>query len=120
MADIVRRQHRIAPEDVALQYSWKRPGDAAVRRKAPARLTKIRCNAVELPPADCHLVSVCRIHRNRWFVGCVAGNVVSVLVNIDLITGEGAVLRDHGIRAPVPPDEHRRIALPFEWLSKKR
>src|SRR4051812_43068845 len=87
-------EHGVAAEVIA-KHTGERPGRATIAGVAIAGLPEIRANVVELSPADAHLVAVCWIHRNRWLVRRVLGDVLAVAVNVHLVTGKGAVLRDH-------------------------
>ena len=73
-------------------------------------------DAVELPPADCHLVAIGRINRNRGLVRRVAENVVATCIDIRLVTGEHAELRDHARRSLYFSRRRRRHVVFFERL----
>jgi hypothetical protein len=69
--------------------------NAAIGRVTPPALSKVGGNVVELSPGDCHLVAICGINRNSALVRSVANNVLAILIDVDLVTGEHAELRDH-------------------------
>src|SRR5256885_15450901 len=109
MANVVRRQHRIAPEDIVLEEPRKGQRHSAVIGKGPAGLAEIRTHTIELSPADRHFVAICEIDRDRWLVRGVARDVLAVAIDVYLVTGERTVLRNSPLRYVRSPDKHRRI-----------
>src|SRR2546423_13543520 len=121
MAKVVRRQHRIAPEDIVLEDARKGPRHSAVIGKGPAGLAEIRTHAIELSPADRHFIAICEIDRDRWLVRGVARDVLAVAIDVYLVTGERTVLRNSPLRYIRSPDKHRRILVALnECLGRKR
>src|SRR5438034_9763314 len=59
-AGLIRVQHRVAAENVVFQDAREIPCYAGIGGVSPAGLPKVGQNAVELPPAYCHLVAVGR------------------------------------------------------------
>ena len=106
MPGIIRAQDRVAAKDVVFQDAGKSPPAPAITGICPARLPEIGSNTVKLPPSDGHAVVIGRIHANGRFVRGIISNVVAVGIDVDLVTGEGAELRDHpaGAFAPVNVD----------------
>ena len=80
LAGVVGDEHRVAPENVVLENAGEGPGRAAVAGVGPAGLAKVGRDAVELPPADRHLVVVGRIDADRRLVSGVAGDVLTVRI----------------------------------------
>jgi len=95
MPGIVRAQDRVAAKDVVLQNAGESPRSPAIAGVCPARLPEVGSNTVKLAPADGHAVVIGRIDANGRFVRGVISNVVAVGIDVDLVTGEGAELRDH-------------------------
>ncbi len=120
LPDLVRLCHRIAAEDVILQNTRERPMNAAIRRVTPPALSKVRGNVIELSPGDCHLVAICGINRNRALVRSVANDVLAILIDVDLVTGEHAELRDHSWGSLHFRGGSRRIIILLQWLAKRR
>src|SRR2546423_3944084 len=121
MAKVVRRQHRIAPEDIVLEDARKGPRHSAAIGKGPAGLAEIRTHAIELSPADRHFIAICEIDRDRWLVRGVARDVLAVATDVYLVTGERTVLRNSPLRYIRSPDKHRRILVALnECLGRKR
>ena len=83
--------YRIATEDVVLQDPGKRPVHTAIGSITPAALPEVGGNIIELPPDDCHLVSICWVNGNRTFVSSVAEYILAVLIDIRLITDEPVI-----------------------------
>ena len=106
MPGIIGGQDRVAAKDVVLQNAGESPRSPAITGVGPARLSKIGSNTVKLAPADSHAVVIGGIHANGRFVCGIISNVVAVGIDVDLVTGEGAELRDHpaGGFAPVNVD----------------
>ena len=98
LTDLIGLCYRIAAEDAVLQDAGECPMHAGVGGITPATLPEIRSNIVELPPGNCHPVRVRWINGNRTFVSSVAENILAVLIDVDLVTGEYAELRDHSWR----------------------
>ena len=95
---VIGVQDRVAAEDVVLENAGEGPGRAAIAGVSIAGLPEVGSNAVELPPTDYHPVVVCWVDGDRWLVRGVAGDVLAARIDVNLITGEGAVLRDHSRR----------------------
>ena len=88
------------------------PCQAGIRGITIAGLTEVRVDAIKLPPADGDFVAIRRINGNRRLIRCVTHDVVPLCINIHLITGEDAELRDHARRTlqPVGAQGRRRHA----------
>src|SRR4051812_48863580 len=114
MAGVVRREHGIAAKNIALEDAGKSPGQATVVSKSPAGLAEIGVHAVELSPANRHLIAIGRIDGDRRLVGRVSRDVLSVTVDIDLVTGERTVLRNLAVGYARSPDKHGGIARTFQ------
>jgi hypothetical protein len=95
LTDLIGLCYRIAAEDIVLQDAGECPMHAAIGGVTPATLPEVRGNIVELPPGDCHPVRVRWVNGNRTFVSSVANDVLAILIDVDLVTGEHAELRDH-------------------------
>ena len=65
--------------------------NAAIGGITPAALPEVGGNIIELPPDDCHLVSICWVNGNRTFVSGIAEDVLAVLIDIRLITDEPVI-----------------------------
>ena len=85
----------IAAENSGFENTWEGPVHAGIGCIAPAALPEVGLNAVELPPTNCHLVTVGWIDCNRGFVRGVAKNVVATCIDIGLITGKHTERRNH-------------------------
>ena len=92
--------------------------NAAISGEAPAALPEVRLNAIKLPPADCYLVAIRRIHCNRRFVRGVPDDVVPLRIDVDLIAGEGPKWRNHPWRRLQPVDIGRRHVEFFQGLVR--
>ena len=79
---IIGAKHRVAAEDIVLEHAGEGPGRAAIVGVAPAGLPEVGSNAVELPPADRHLVAVGRVHRDRRLVRGVAGDILAAALTL--------------------------------------
>ena len=103
MPGIIRAQDGVAAKDIVFQDAGKSPGGPGITGVCPARLSKIGSNTVKLPPSDGHAVVIGRIHANGRFVRGIVGDVIAVRIDVYLVAGEGAELRDHpgGGLAPV-------------------
>jgi hypothetical protein len=95
LTDLIRLCYRIAAEHVVLQDAGKCPMHAGIGGVTPAPLPEVRGHIVELPPGNCHLVAIGRINRNRALVRSIANDVLAILIDVDLVTGEQAELEDH-------------------------
>ena len=91
-------QHRIAAENVVLQNAWKMPRETGVRAVTIAALAEVRCPSVKLPPADGDLIAICRVNCDRRLVRGVTDDVVTVRIDVHLITDESGVGRNHSRR----------------------
>ncbi len=92
--------------------------NAAISGEAPAALPEVRLNAIKLPPADCYLVAIRRIHCNRRFVRGVPDDVVPLRIDVDLIAGEGPKRRDHAWPTLQPVNKRRRVIVFFQRLVR--
>ena len=90
----------IAAKDVVLEYTWKRPRQAAVVGVSIAALPKVGRDTIELPPADHHPVVIVRVDRDRGLVSGVTGDIHPVRINVDLVTRETVKYRYHSGRKP--------------------
>ena len=95
MPGIIRAQDWVAAKDVVLQDAGKSPCGPAITRVCPARLPEIGSNTIKLPPSDDHAVVIGRIHANGRFVRGIISNVIAVGIDVYLVAGEGAELRNH-------------------------
>jgi len=95
LTDLIGLCYRIAAEHVVLQDAGKCPMHAGIGGITPATLPEVRGDIVELPPANCHLVAIGRINRNRALVRSIANNVLAILIDVDLVTCEHAKHRNH-------------------------
>src|SRR5215510_11221655 len=109
MPGIIRAQDRVAAKDVVFQDAGESPGRPAITSVCPPRLSEIGSNTVELAPADGHAVVIGRIHANGRFIRGVISNVVAVGIDVCLVTGEGAELRDHPGAGFAPVNVDRSI-----------
>src|SRR5437762_7255888 len=109
MSDVVRSQDWVAPENIVLEDVRKCPRRATVTGKSPASLAKVRVHAVELPPSDRHLVMVGGIDCDRGFVCRIAGNILAVVIDVDLITDESPLPGSLRLGDAGSPDEHGRV-----------
>ena len=91
----VGMQYRVAAEDTGFQHAREGPGRATVGGEAPATLTEVRANVVELAPTDRHLVQVERVNRYRWLVRGVVEDIHALCIDVHLNAGERRELRDH-------------------------
>ena len=91
MPDLIGLCYRVAAENVVLQNSGEMPGQAGIGGIAPTALPEVGGDIIELPPGNCHLVRVRRVNRNRTFVSRVAEDIVSVCIDVDLVTDEPVV-----------------------------
>ena len=115
LPDLVGLCHGIAAEHVVLQNAGECPMHAGIGGITPAALSKVGGNIVELSPGDCHLVAVCGINRNGALVRSVTNNVLAILIDVDLVTGEQAELRDHSWGS-LRCRESRRVIILLQWL----
>jgi hypothetical protein len=90
LTDLIGLCYRIAAEDAVLQDTGECPMHAAIGGITPATLPEVRGDIVELPPGNCHPVRVRWINGNRTFVSSVTKNILAVLIDVDLVTGERA------------------------------
>ena len=113
-------RHRIAAKDIIFQDAGERPVHAAVGGITPTGLPEVGLNTVELSPADHHLVEICRINRNRGLVRSVPEDIVAIRIDIRLVTGEHAELRDHSRRSLYRSRRSRWVIVFLERLSERR
>ena len=92
---------------------------AAVSGITPAALPEVGANVVELSPADCHLAEIGRVNGNSAFVRGVADNILAVLIDVNLITGEYVKLRDHSRRGFHFLRRRRRVIVYFQRLIQR-
>ncbi|PYK55064.1 MAG: hypothetical protein DME48_05865 [Verrucomicrobia bacterium] len=85
---LIRLCHWIATENIILQNTWKRPSGSAIGGIPPAALSKVGVDIIELPPGDRHLIAVCRVNGNSAFVGSIADDVLTIGINVYLVTHE--------------------------------
>src|SRR5690349_8072250 len=106
MPGIIRAQDRVAAKDIVLQDAGESPRGPAITGVCPPRLSKIGRNTIKLPPSDGHAIVIGGIHANGRFVRSIISNVIAVGIDVYLVAGEGAELRDHpgGGFAPVNVD----------------
>ena len=69
--------------------------DAGIRGVTIAGLPEVGRPGVKLSPADRDLVAICRVNCDGRLVRGVADDVVSILIDIHLVTHEAAIRRDH-------------------------
>ena len=119
VTDLIRLYYRIATKHVVLQDTGKRPCEAGIGSITPAALSEVGGNIVELPPADRHLVAICGVNRNRALVRSVTEDVLAILIDVGLITGEYAKLRDHLGRSRHLSRSRRRVIGFLDVLSKR-
>ena len=93
--------------------------NAAVGGVTPAALSEIGGHVVELPPADRHVVEICRINRDYALVRSIADNVLPIGIDVCLITREHAELRDHSWRRFDLSRRRGRIIIFFDVLSER-
>ena len=117
--DLIGLYYRVATEDVGLQDTGECPCEAGIGGITPAALPKVGGNIVELPPADCHLVAICGVNRNRAFVRSVTNDVLAILIDVDLITGEYPKLRDHLGRSLHLSWRRRRVIGSLDVLGER-
>lgn len=117
---LVRLGHWVAAEDVVLQNTGKCPVHAGIGGITPPSLPEVGLNGVELPPTDHHLVAIGRVNSNRRLVRSIADNVVAARIDVGLITGKYAELRDHARRSLHFTERRRRVVIFFERLIKRR
>src|SRR6266513_917395 len=113
---LIAVRHRIAAKQTRFQNTGELPGHAAIGGITPAGLPEVGLNAVKLPPADHHLVVICRINRNRGLVCSIAEDVVTICVDVCLKAGEQAELRSHSGRSLYFSRRSRRIIIFFQRL----
>src|SRR5262245_33499206 len=99
---LIRVHHGVAAKHIVFQYTRKCPRGTAIRGKSPAALAEVGRYAVELSPADCHLVAVRWVDGYRRLIRSVANDVVALRVDVDLETHERAIRRDHPRRTLQP------------------
>ena len=87
--------HRVATKDAVFQHAGKRPVHAGIGGITPAGLPEVGVNAIELPPGDHHFVAIRRIDSNRRLIRSVAKDIVASRIDVCLVTGEHAELRNH-------------------------
>ena len=109
MPGIIRAQDRVAAKDVVLQNAGESPRSPTITGVCPARLPEIGCNTVKLSPSDGHAIVIGRIHANGRFVRSIISNVIAIGIDVDLVTREGAELRDHSSAGFAPENVDRRI-----------
>jgi len=80
--------HRVTAEYARFQDTGECPGDAGVGGESPAGLPEVGGNSIELPPTDCHLITVRRINGNHALVSGVAEDVIPICIDVYLITDE--------------------------------
>jgi len=119
LADLIRFCHRIAAKDIVFQNTGKRPCYTGISSVTPPALPEVGGHVVELPPADCHFVAIRRVDGDHAFVGGVAEDVLAVLIDIHLVAGEHAELRDHSRRSRHDLKRRRRIVVFFEVLRER-
>src|SRR6266516_405455 len=117
---LIRAGYRVAAEHSGFQNTGERPVDAAIGGITPAALSEVRCNAVKLPPTNCHLVAVCGINRDRALVRSVANDVHPVRVDVCLIADEDPIRGDHSRRSLQTVNIGRRVVVFFQWLPGVR
>ena len=113
-------QNRITAEDVRLENAGKGPGRAAIGSIRPPRLPKVRSYAVELSPTDRHIVGIGWINTDRGLIGRVTQDIVSVSVDVHLITGVGTKRRYRFRGHLQPAEESRRVIVFFEMTLQQR
>ena len=119
MPGIIRAQDRVAAKDVVLQNAGESPRSPAITGVGPARLSEIGSNTVKLPPSDRHAVVIGGIHANRRFVRGIISNVIAIGIDVDLVTSEGAELRDHSSGGFAPVNVNRWILQFLMRLGEK-
>ena len=95
MPGIIRAQNRVAAKDIVFQDAGESPRGPSITGICPACLPEIGSDTVKLPPPDGHAVVIGGINANGRFVRSIISNVIAVGIDVDLVTGEGAELRDH-------------------------
>ena len=91
--------YRVAAENIVLQNAGKGPVYAGISGITPAALPKVGGYVVKLPPGDCHPVAICWVNGNNTLVGRVADDILAVLIDVYLVTGKDAELRNHSRRS---------------------
>src|SRR4029077_16486385 len=86
----------------------------------PAALPEVGSNVIKLPPGNGHFVAICGINRNSALVRSVANDVLAILIDVHLITGEQAEWRNHSWRSIHFPRGSRRVIILLQWLRLRR
>ena len=120
IARLIGLCYRIAAENVILQDTGERPMHTGIGGVTPAALPEVGRNVIKLPPGNGHFVAVGRINRDRTLVGCVTYDVVAIRIDVHLVAGEHAKLRDHSRRGLHFPRRRRRVIILLQWLAKRR
>ncbi|PYL67692.1 MAG: hypothetical protein DMF28_08555 [Verrucomicrobia bacterium] len=113
-------RHWVTTKNIVLQNARKRPRYAAIGGITPAALPEVGVNVIELPPGDRHFVAVCRVNGDRALVRGVPEDVLSVGVDVCLVTSEQAELRNHARRRLNFSRRSRRVIVFFQRLIPGR
>src|SRR5205085_8436893 len=110
----------VAPKNAVFQNTGEGPCYTCIGGVTPTALPKVGQHAVKLPPPDCHFAGVCRVNRDRTFVSCVTDDVIPICIDVNLVTDENAIRRDHSRRTLQPIDISWRIVVFFQWPGGTR